>query len=341
MDIRKQEILEATIETYIETAQPVGSRYLTENKKFNIGSATIRHELNELVNDGYLTQRHSSSGRIPTDKGYRVYVDSLMKYKEPTEEQKRRVLTQVNVIGQNVHDSLRQISYILSSMFDYTTIVFKKDIYQETLKVAHLILMDINKVLVVLLDSLGINKEFLLRIEHKVTQEELNKISKLVTEKLGGKSLELFDKELIAELITELPQFKGILVELCKEISRLQTLNKNKGRQILTTGLSNMLKLPEFKNIELTQKVIYLLEENKALLGILSEYMSDKGCNVLIGEETKVEGLEECSLILAQYKIEKTPVGTIGILGPKRMVYPSIVPMVKSISKMVDTCLNT
>jgi heat-inducible transcriptional repressor len=341
MEERKRNILKATISSYIETAEPVGSTKLIKEHGFNVSPATVRNELNELEKEGFLTQLHTSSGRIPTDKGYRLYVDSLMNYKLLQPKQKQQVLQSLQVIGLNVRDVLANMSGIMSSLVDYTTIVLTPDIYQETLKVAHLILLDLNKVLIVILDSLGVSKDFLIRIEDKVSQDDLNKISKLLTEKLKGKSFEEINEKLFSSLVSELPAFGVIIRSLYDEVKKIALKQKKQGKLVMS-GMSNMLKLPEFQNIELTQKVISALEENKVFLGVLNEYLSSESSNntIVIGEENKIKNLKDCSLVFSKCVVEDKFVGALGMIGPKRMTYSKIVPMVLGISDMINDYLS-
>ena len=340
MEIRKQEILKATIDNYIETAEPVGTKLLSEHESFDVSPATVRSELNNLEKEGYLTQIHTSSGRVPTDKGYRYYVDTLMKRDDISLEQQKSIINKLSLIGSDINEVLTEITSVMSSVINYTTIVITPDIYEETLKLAHLVLVDIDRILVVLMDTIGVNTEFLIRINHKIDQDDLNKISKLLTEKLGGKTITDVSHAIAAELISELPHFNVILKKLGEELKKVKAKSSSKSRQLMTGGVSKMLNLPEFKNVELTQKVIATLEENKVLLGVLSEYLNQQEEQVVIGEECKVANLKECSVVIAPYKVQNQSVGAIGILGPKRMAYSSIVPLVKNVSGLINDYLD-
>jgi len=339
MNERKKILLNETVSHYIKTAEPVGSKVLSEKEKISVSSATIRHELSELEKEGYLTQTHTSSGRIPTDKGYRFFVDQIKDQSALTPFQKSQLGTEIATVGQNIESALVQVSEILYSLIDYTTIVITPDIYHETLKVAHLILVDIDKVLVILLNSVGINSEFLLTLTEKYDQEDLNKAAQLLTTKLSGKSIYSMTQENLSELKMGLPKLNSLLDSLGEAIVSLTKSNRN-DKRLVTKGLGKMLKLPEFRDIELTQRVMTTLEESKVLTTILSEYMATNDCQVLIGQENRVEALQECSLVLSPCAVGKETVGLVGVLGPKRMAYPTIVPMVQSITKMVGEHLS-
>ncbi|MFC1771561.1 heat-inducible transcriptional repressor HrcA [Candidatus Margulisiibacteriota bacterium] len=339
MNKRTEKILKATIHNYIETAEPVSSNKLIKKYGFELSPATVRNELNELVKGGYLAQLHTSSGRAPTDKGYRIYVDSLMDFKGLPKDQKKMIVRRMKHIGLNIRDILTNTSALMSSLVNYTAFVLTPDIYEESLKVAHLILLDLNKVLLVLLDSLGVNKEFVIKFEHKASQEDLNKISKLLTEKLKGKSFSEIDEEVFGTLVAELPAFKVIILRLCEEIKKITKAQK-KQTKLLMSGVSKMLKLPEFKNIELTHKVISTLEESKVLSNVLQEYLATSFNPVVIGKENKIDNLKDCSVVLSPCMLNKRNIGALGLLGPKRMKYSQIVPMVLEITKMANEYIN-
>jgi heat-inducible transcriptional repressor len=181
-DKRKKVILDKVIESYISTAEPVGSKVIQETCNLELSSATIRNELNELEKDGYLTQLHTSSGRIPTDKGYRLFVDSVIQNKILPLEQRKNFENKIKLIETNINSILYQITEIMTEVIDYTTIVITPDIYMETLKIIHFILVDIDRVLVVLLNSLGVNREFLIEFAgNNLAQDDLNKISQFLT----------------------------------------------------------------------------------------------------------------------------------------------------------------
>jgi len=339
MNDRQQTLLETVINHYIHTADPVGSSVLSQQTSFGLSPATIRNELKTLEEEGYLTHLHTSSGRVPTDKGYRQYVNSILKHQTLSPEEEKKLLTHFLSMGQSVQDVIGQISEILSSLINYTTIVLTPNIYQETLKVTQLVLLDLDRVLVILLNSTGINHEFVLNINENVTQDDLNKVSKLLTQKLSGKGLHSLDENSLSDLIAELPAFQTLLKELYTGIKDLAKFQKTQ-QKALTKGMANMIRLPEFHNIELTQKVLSTLEENKVLVNILNQYLNDPHCNVIIGQENELEALQDCSLVVAPYSVDSEPAGMIGVLGPKRMAYPVVVPMVKTITQFINSTIS-
>ncbi len=339
MDQRKKEILEATIEQFIETSAPVGSKSLALKPGFQMSPATIRNELNELEKEGYLNHLHTSSGRIPTDKGYRFYVDSLIEPPAQTAIEIYKIKKQVATLSCNIRELLDKIGEILTEVIQYTTIVLTPDIYHDTLKVVHLILVDIDKILVVLLSTMGENQEFLFNIQENLSQEDLNKISSWLTEKLKGKSLLSLTEDPLSEIVQTLPYAQHILNQLLLEARRLSQFQRRK-RRLLTTGISHMLKLPEFQNIELTKRVLTFLEEDRLLVTLLQDSLKKNTDAVKIGAEIENENLTDCSIVVSSVSLDNHPVGAIGVLGPKRMSYAQVIPLVQGISRMIEAYLN-
>lgn len=333
LDERKRQVLKATVINYIETAEPVGSKYLTEKHQFHCSPATVRHELNELEKDGYLTQVHTSSGRVPTDKGYRFYVDCLMPKQGLNKTQQAQLSRNLLALGHDLQDVLQCMSRILSSVLNYTAIILTPDIYQETLKAIQFVLADLNKIWVLLLNSSGLNQEFSFQISAKTSQDELNVISSFLTQYFYGEQISSIRKEVLQELAFRLPALNVLLEEFSDELQILVSENF-RNREMVIQGISNMITLPEFRDPDLTQKVLATLEESQNLLRVLSSYNTADE-KVIIGHENTVENLWDCSMVIAPYTINNRPAGAIGILGPKRMTYEITIPVIHYVSGMV------
>ena len=337
LDNKEQEILNLTIQQHIDSGEPVSSLLLS-SMGMKASPSTIRNKLNSLEKKGYLAQKHTSSGRVPTDAGYRYYVDSLTEFTQSKDLAPKQIVAHLEKVSGNVNDVLSEMSKLMSSLVNYTTIVITPTIFQETLKVAHLVLVDIDKILVVLLNSSGVNREFIMKSDLGLNQDDLNKISQLLSEKIAGKNIGALTKEVLLDLVQELPRYNKIIELLYSEIKKLSDFHNN---NIMTDGVSKMIQLPEFKNIELTQNVLTTLEESKALSSLYDSCLENKGDQILIGHENTNEKLKECSLVLSPYEMNGNTSGLLGILGPTRMAYSKVIPMVKNISTLVSQHLNS
>ncbi len=339
LDDRKQVILSAAIKDYIETAEPVASKLLGERHQWKWSSATIRNELHELEQAGYLAQMHTSSGRVPTDAGYRLYVDALMHSQSFPASSQRELMGHLQLIHSNVTDVLFEVTEVMSSLVDYTIIVTVPDVFQETLKLIKLVLIDLDRILVVLLNSVGVNRELVIQNLGEMGQVELDHVSEILNRKLTGQPMDAIGVDIFADLVNEMPQYRRVLVDLNAEVVQLAASLKE-NRRVLTRGAGKMLKLPEFSNVDYVRQVMQAIEETRLLSGLFSRYLYSETGQVLIGRETECEQLQDCSLVMAPYKIDRHPTGTIGILGPKRMVYSRVVPMVKKISELISDFLT-
>lgn len=342
---RQHEVLTKTIESFIETAEPVGSKWLRDQGGVDASPATIRNELSELESEGYLSHRHQSSGRVPTDKGYRLYVDHLLS--EPTDDTMAVQtwappipLTPINTladipghmpqIGQSVAGLLKEVTQLVVTLFDYTAIVIPPTIHHATLEVAHLVLLDIDRVLVVVMNSIGSNNEFIVPIEEHVSQDDLNAMSQLLTRKLKGVAMAQIDPQQLSELWQQFPTHQTIIRTLIHELQRLKktlpapdTLNMR--------GVSNMVRLPEFKDPDLAHKVLATLEETRLMMALFDRYVAAQAPSVIIGSENQPDGLKDCSMVVAPLGTQQTNLGTLAIVGPTRMRYKKLLPTVQGI----------
>ncbi|MBT5855657.1 heat-inducible transcription repressor HrcA [bacterium] len=335
MKTRQQDILKTTIADFIYTAEPVGSKTLQSKYKINCSPATIRNELKTLVDEGYLEHVHTSSGRVPTDKGYRYFVDKLSEKQTMPAQEELWFKEQFQHMGSNIQDMLIQLTELMSSVMDYTTIVMLPSIFQESLKAAHLVLVDIDTVLITLMSTLGMNHQAVVNISGDVNQEDLTKIANLLTHKLGGQSFSALDNIDVDYLIKELPSYKGVFEELVLSIGKMNESLKSQ-KSIYTKGKGNMLRLPEFENISYAREVMECLEETKVLHQLMQRHIDTGTVEAFIGGENGVESLSQCSVLMAPYTVEGKTVGSISVLGPKRMDYARLMALIHRLSGMIE-----
>lgn len=343
---RQLDVLTKTIESFIETAEPVGSKWLSGTGGIDASPATIRNELSELEAEGYLSHRHQSSGRVPTDRGYRLYVDHLADlmatstHSSLTEDTTHAlpvdlIRDRAPYIGQAVGALLKEITELVVTLFDYTAIVIPPDIHQATLELAHLVLIDIDRVLVIVMNSLGTNQEFLMSIQSDVTQEELNAISSLITNKLKGLVLSDVSPQDLADIFMQFPAHRDIVRMVISELKRIKSV-LSPPHSINMKGLSNMVRLPEFQDPNLAYRVIATLEETRLMTSVLEKAVQHRDVTVLIGAENQPDGLKECSMVVAPLGQESVNWGTLAIVGPTRMRYKKLLPTIQAIVSKIQ-----
>ncbi len=339
MKDRQASVLDATVEDYIHSVTPVGSKSLLQNHGFKCSPATIRHELNALDKEGYLVQPHSSSGRIPTEKGYRFYVDGL-KNRLDKKSAEDNIVNGLSVVGSSVKEVLHHVSEVLSTSLNYTTLLMMPSVVQDTLKATHFVLLDMNRILIVLMTAMGVNKELLCESDHDLTQEELTYLSQLLSSKVTGKQVIDINEEMIKELIHELPKYDKILNHLLQTIKQFSSSSEDR-IETACYGQAKLLQFPEFSDLDFAKEVMSLLEETQTLRNLFQKVsLLRRKQKVLIGEETGEKRLKECSVVMAPIEHQDTFLGTVCFLGPTRMQYSKLLPLVDSITERVDTFLK-
>lgn len=318
MDERKQRILQALILDYIATGDPVGSRTIAKKYKLGVSPATVRNEMADLEEMGLIEQPHTSAGRIPSQSGYRYYVDCLMERKPLPVSIKRYIK---DILSEKISETeaLVQVSSkLLSQLTNYTALVMAPSLGKNKLKHLQLLPLGLNKVvLVVVLDN-GHVEHRTLDFPFSIKEEEVHYISRILNVNLQGLSLEQWDAGVLKAIHSELAEQKHLLNEIL-ELMEIALLTKDENKVYLG-GMLNILDQPEFKNVEKVKELMILLEEDKVLKQVLNTGQ-EVGITVKIGTENLHEGMKDCSLVTATYELDGKVIGTLGVLGPIRMEY--------------------
>lgn len=339
MKKRQEEILKAVVKDYINLAEPVGSKIIYEKYNLGISPATIRNELSELEEEGYLVQPHTSAGRVPTDKGYRFYVDFLMNEENLDPKEIELIKEEYKRVTASVRDVLSCTLNIASLITNYATIVLAPKLFSEILKFIHMVSVGVDKILVVLMVNTGITYDLLLDIDDKIEQSELDRISNLLNEKLKGRDISYISSKIVREIIDELPLYNNILNTLFGAIKKAEKAIRNKS-EVYHKGISGIIKLPDFKDFEIMRNVINILEEDKVLLDIFEEFLNRENLTIRIGSENKKKELMDCSILAKTYKTKSDAKGVVGILGPKRMRYAHIKAVLDNIADNISSVLD-
>ena len=332
---RRKKILQVVIHHFIKTGRPVGSNVLTEDYKFDLSPATIRNLMSELEEDGYLTHPHTSAGRIPTDKGYRTYVDSLMELQRLAIEEERRVRQEYNNRIREMEEVLLQTSRVLSSLSQFSGFVMTPKVEVNQLQYIELLPISENRVLVVLVTHSGMVKHKI--IEANLPREKLVELSNLLNDKLRGLTL-LEAKQRIVREIEESQRVEKEILNLARNLSS-EIFNIEE--DIYIEGTSKVLTLPEFHDYEPMRCLLRLNDDKDLLMHVLDEDSRGDGVRVLIGSESSCEEFRNLSIVSSVYKDGENPVGVLGIVGPKRMEYPKMMALVSAVSKMVNKMLSS
>lgn len=338
LDDRKRRILQAIIDDYIDTAEPVGSRTIARKHQLGLSSATIRNEMADLEEMGYLEQPHTSAGRVPSDRGYRLYVDELMKIRELTSDEiniiKRDLEAKISELGELV----RHASNAMSRFTRYTSMAITPQIRKSVLKTIQVIPVESGKALVILLSSTGDVKNCMIRTPESIVPDTLVKISNILNERLSGCMIEQINIHSVKDwdkyIDIPVEELKAILrqVELC--ISQIDNV------QIYLDGTTNIFNYPEFCNVFKAKEFLNMLDKSDILCKLLSCSNDNKGIKIQIGTENALEEIRECSLITATYSLGDVVIGSIGVIGPTRMEYSKVVSSMNYIRKKINQEIN-
>lgn len=340
MDERKEEILYRIVENFIKTGNPVGSEFLYNNYKWNIKSATIRREMAEMEKMGYLTHSYTSSGRVPTDEGYRFYVDRILNNKKILEEKRvemERCKEKYDFSeNQEVEEIIEKAVKLLVELTNYIVFISLPQPSLEVLRHIELVQLKPRKILSLIVTNTGFVYKKIIYVPEIITPNILERISCILNNKLSGLTFEkiMFSSllEVEEEIVYQTNLFRKVTREL---INQILAVHKE---EIHCEGIEYILEQKEFKKIENIQKVLGIIFKKEFLYNYVKEIL-DKSLDeikILIGKENKWEEMEDFSLILANYKLNPRNYGIIGILGPKRMAYPTAISGIKFISNILS-----
>jgi heat-inducible transcriptional repressor len=333
---RNQTILKAVVSSYIRMAFPVGSATITRLYDFGLSPATIRNIMAELEEIGYLTHPHTSAGRIPTEKGFRFYVESLLQddpaspriIEAIVEEEER------NLRPENLDLLFEEITRFLSSSSHYAGLVLAPHPSRLVLRHLELVAYRKGQILMILVSEDGLIQHRVLVVEQGYTQAELNRIAGTINERFSGSTLVAIRNRLVREMKEDRDQYN----ELLKKV--MAVVETGPQGELYVGGTAQLLNLPEFSDVDRMKALFSAFEEKAAILRFLNQYIQTEGVRVYIGSENAPLGLEDLSLVVCNYKRQNRPLGTVGVIGPMRMDYSRVIPLVKRTAHLMSRVLE-
>ncbi len=335
---REKKVLEAIIEDYIETAEPVGSRTVAKKLKMALSPATIRNVMADLEETGFLLQPYTSAGRIPTDRAFRHYVDGLREMRRLSRLSRDRIDSSLQIEKLDMNDILRRASAILSSISKQTGIVMGPRFENTVFKHVEFIGVSEKRILVVLVSTMGEVQNKIIEIDESMTQDELDQYSRYLTEIMGGLTLAEAKGRIMEEMKKERVLFDRLMFRAL-QLSQKALEGLGEG-DIYIEGKTNIIQSPEFADLEKMRLLLLAFEEKGKLVKILDKALSSPGIRISIGEENELREMKACSLIAAPYAKEKAVLGTVGVIGPTRMDYCGIIPLVDYTARMLSRILD-
>lgn len=338
LDERKMKILHAIIKTYLETGEPVGSRTISKYTDLNLSSATIRNEMSDLEEMGYIVQPHTSAGRIPSDKGYRLYVNMLMEEKE---QEMNEIHEQMLERADKMEQLLKQAARVLASSTNYATMISTPMNSSNKIKFIQLSQVDDEQIIAVIVLGGNVIKNKIIDINEPISNETLLKLNMLLNTTLNGMPIESINLGLIARLKEEAGIHSEVIAHVLDTVA--DTIQVDEDIQIYTSGTTNIFKYPELSDKQSAQEIISAFEEKQQLTDLVTQTLSQEdntGIQVYIGDETPVQNMKDCSVVTATYELGEGMKGTIGIIGPKRMDYEHALKAMKKLQSELDSMFH-
>jgi heat-inducible transcriptional repressor len=333
LDDRKRRILQAIIDDYIDSAEPIGSRTVARKYELGLSSATIRNEMADLEEMGYLAQPHTSAGRIPSDKGYRLYVNELMKTKELTVEEADTIKRALEIRINEMSQLIRQASMIISKITKYTSMAMTPNMKKSSLKAVQVVPIQPGRALVIVVTNASIVRNSLIKIPDSMLPDNLIMISNALNNKLNGFTLEQINQKLIKEIEKELGIQNEILMPILNGVA--DCINQIDHSDVFLEGATNILNYPEFRDVMKAKEFLEVLDEKDLVFNLLKDSANDS-VNVQIGGENKIREIKDCSLITATYSFGNLVLGTIGVIGPTRMEYAKVISSMEFLKKKMN-----
>lgn len=345
LDNRKERILRAIIEEYIETAEPVGSKLLHSKYGFEFSTATIRNEMAEMEQMGLLLQPHTSAGRIPSDKAYRYYVDGMIDDNRQlvlSSDEIEKIRTAMHTKVDEVSDMLKVVSDIISDVTDYTTFAITPERNNSVVSAVQVIPAQDGFCLVLVVTESGAAHSTVVKIQQGIRKEYVISLSEFLNHKLCGHTVESITPQLCQGMMDNFELASEILVPVVNGV--LKCIKQIDNREIMIDGKNKMFRHPEFNDIDRAKNFFDLIDSERLILEARSSECTNNsnsiGYMIRIGNENDCNELKEMSMLISQYQIGEQLLGDIGIIGPTRMDYAKVIACIKYIKYFFDNEIN-
>lgn len=328
---RKRKVLQAIIEEYINTAEPVSSNAIINKYELNCSSATVRNEMSDLEKKGYLDKVHTSSGRIPSAKGYRFYVDELMQDDRISLEEIKYISDKLETKVHEIEDLTKLTATTISEVTHYTTVTIGPKATEQIIQEIKFVLLSSRMILAIIITETGMVKETIIKFDEDISEKQVETLNYIFNNKLKGEPIEKIDKPLEEFLAEEMSDSVKVIKPILVQIKKV-LFEDNK---IYLEGAKRELDLPEFNSLEVAKNFMSILDTKELMSDMLNSGFAED-INIYIGEENEKDELKDFSVVTFRHKVGNKDMGTIGIIGPKRMDYSKVISVMKYISKKLN-----
>lgn len=331
LDERKKKVLQAIVEEYINTAEPVSSNTLTKNHGLACSSATIRNEMSELEKIGFLDKTHTSSGRIPSAKGYRYYVDELLNENDISLEEIKYISSKLQTKVNEIEDLTKITANTISEVTHYTTVSIGPKATTQLIEEIKFVLLGSRMVMAVILTDSGLVKETIIKFDEDINEKQVETMNYMFNNKLKNQPIETIDRPLEEYLYDEMTYSVKVIKPIIEQIKKVL----EEDNRIYLEGTNKSFDLPEFNSLEVAKNFINILDTKELVADMLNSGFAED-INVYIGEENEKQELKDFSIVTFKHKVNGKDLGTIGIIGPKRMDYSKVISVMKYINKKLN-----
>jgi len=338
---RAQQLLRALIENYIREGQPVGSRVLSRESGLSLSSATIRNVMADLEELGFVTSPHTSAGRVPTDKGYRFFVDTLLRVKPLDEESISELRRQFETHRENSKQLVAAASQLLSSVTQLAGVVTLPRPVQASITQIEFVGLSDNRVLVVLVFNDREVQNRIIQLERHFSPDELKRASNYLNEQFRGRTLAQARAEIVRQLKEAHEHMNELMLEAISVAQRVFEAGQEDGLEYVIAGETNLMGVAELSSVERLRRLFEAFNEKRDFLHLLDQSLKAEGVQIFIGHESGYQVLDDCSIVTAPYGSEDSVIGVLGVIGPTRMAYERVIPIVDMTAKLLGAALNS
>lgn len=331
MDDRKKKVLQAIIEEYINTAEPVSSNALTKNHGLDYSSATIRNEMADLEKSGFLDKTHTSSGRVPSEKGYRYYVNELLKEDNISIEEIKYISSKLETKVNEIEELTKITANTISEITHYTTVSIGPKTETQLIEEIKFVLLGTRMMMAVILTDSGLVKETIIKFDEDINEKQVETMNYMFNNKLRNQPIETIDRPLEEYLYDEMTYSVNVIKPIIEQIKKVLA----EDGKIYLEGTNKSFELPEFNSLQVAKNFINILDTKELVADMLNSGFAED-INVYIGEENQKEELKDFSIVTFKHKVNGRDLGTIGIIGPKRMDYSKVISVMKYINQKLN-----
>ena len=335
---RSREILKDIVQTYISSGEPVSSRTVSKHGHLQLSAATIRNVMADLEEMGYLRQPHASAGRVPTESAYRLYIESLMQWHQLPVEERRYIEDEFRSTSGRVEDLMSAATLLLSELSHNVGVVLTPVVEEIVLKSAEFVLLGGRRVLCVLVSATGFIDHIVIETESPLSREELIRISNYMTANFAGSRLQEIRDTLLARMDEERVHVDQGLRHAIAVAGR--AVGGSSSPEVLIEGTTSLLEQPELSDVEQVRRVLETFADQARLVAMLNKCLAGEGVRVVLGEDSEITSELDFGLVATPYNVGERPLGSLGIIGPARMEYPRLVPLVHFLGETLSRALE-